>query len=742
MKSLLSIIFTFAGYALVSSVYATDPCSKDFACYKVDDARFDNPYHYVFVGVYPGDELIIYPLLKDHCSLANSYCAMIVPTRGESECEFISGSVCGDIRTAELQTSAAYLNTDLWHYNLPGGSEVQPNTIVNIRNTYNSIAQASGFTDVADYFEFIFKRLQFSNEKTLAVISLNPNAGSINHPEDKTIHVLDEFIINAVERLQRNGRNIVHFYADSRMQGDQSSYVGRHDDQYLECREGQAQLKNTHRHLTNFEVFEHGVYEIYPSQLYRTDEISNNPNLYEFCYDNTVNYFNTARTEKLLGVLLTESNQLDEITGFSNAFAFVPKQTSSITDYLNRNTHELLPVISIGHYFFDKTLGTFNAADVTPIKQAISKSSHTGSVIFLFDEPLWQIRFSCLGGHSQACDEVNNGYVDTLSQLKKIVRDLRKALPGSGIMHIEAYAELIYQKHAAPLNDVIMLDDAEYLGFDCYGAFDDCGIVEIANFSDAFSDLQSNGTESDTDANHVLSTAPVFAVASSIEQSGLICSGSLNNCVSVSASDVLFAAQRSQQDYLDWVLDSLHSMEVSNPIGRKIFLVPGAFQDFNFFPSEARAMDQLDSFIELFDSSDIFGGSGSFIWGNLQEGIFPYIGARSLANVRAAITDRFRARISARRQLSLPPVMTMVGAIGARGNFDQVKTDGATQGDVYFQSTGMDSCTVRVGNDPSRAMKLNQLNHITIPNLKTPLNVAAQCLKGNRSFVKQVQFVD
>lgn len=740
MKSLLSMILIFAGYALVSSVYAADPCSKDFACYKVDDARFDNPYHYVFIGAYPGDELIIYPLLKDHCALANSYCAMIIPTRGESECEFISGSACGDIRTTELQASAEYLNTDLWHYSLPGGDEVQPNTIANIRNTYNYIARANGFIDVADYFEFIFKRLQFSNEETLVVISLNPNVGSINHPEDKTIHALDEFIISAVERLQKNGKNVVHFYADSRMQGDQSPHVGRHDDQSLECRKGQVPLKNTHQYLTNFEVFAHGVYEIYPSQLYRTDEISNNPNLYEFCYDNTVNYFNTARSEKLLGVLLTEPDQLDEIAGFSNAFAFVPRQESSITDYLNRNTHELLPVISIGHYFFDKISGSFNASDVAPIVQAINQSAHTGPVIFLFDEPLWQIRFSCLGGHSLACNEAHNNYADTLLQLKKIIRDLRNALPGSGIMHIEAYAELIYQKHAAPLNDVIMLDEAEYLGFDCYGAFENCGIVEIVNFFDLQSD--ANAAAADMNTNNVSSVAPLFAVTSSTGQSGLICSGSLNNCITVSASDVLFAAQRSQQDYLDWILDSLHSMEISKPIGRKIFLVPGAFQDFNFFPSEAKAMNQLDSFVETLDSSDIFGGSGSFIWGNLQEGIFPYIGARSLASVRTAITDRFRTRISTRRQLSLPPVMTLVGAIGARGNFDQVKTDGATHGDVYFQNTGMDSCKVRVGNEPNRAMKLNQLNHITIPSLKTPLNVTAQCLKGNRSFVKQVQFVD
>lgn len=183
MKFLL-IIFILTGCSQLSSAYAADPCREDPACYKTANAHFDHPNHYIFIGASPGDELLLYPLMKDHCAEATSYCAMIIATRGKSDCESGSGEMCAETRAAALQLSAEYLNADLWHYDLPGSQAIQTATFMQVRDTYTRLARNSGFNEVSDYFRYFFRQLQFSEEKPLVILSLQPYYGSIDHGED------------------------------------------------------------------------------------------------------------------------------------------------------------------------------------------------------------------------------------------------------------------------------------------------------------------------------------------------------------------------------------------------------------------------------------------------------------------------------------------------------------------------------------------------------------------------------
>lgn len=112
---------------------------------------------------------------------------------------------------------------------------------------------------------------------------------------------------------------------------------------------------------------------------------------------------------------------------------------------------------------------------------------------------------------------------------------------------------------------------------------------------------------------------------------------------------------QSQLIFIDWVGESLDSLETTHAIGRKILLIPGAFQDFNAFPAESMAVEQFETFARVLDASDIFAGLGSFIWGDRQEGPFPFIGARSLSSVRAAVATAFR------NQLQSPLVRESIG---------------------------------------------------------------------------------
>ncbi len=293
-------------------------------------------------------------------------------------------------------------------------------------------------------------------------------------------------------------------------------------------------------------------------------------------------YFNTDRPQKIMGLLLTEVGQIDEIRGFSNAFVFIPRAPGEITDYLNANQYGLLNIISIDKLLFDRERGMYHA-DTRAIISAIQNASRQGEeMLFMMDEPLWAVRNACMAGRKLACDEIENGYTDTLATLRAVGQQLRQEFPGSGVMHIEAWAELVLQKKKHSDANVIMLDDAEYLGFDCYGKFDRCGSDEYGYYS--------------------------------------------------------------QVEFGIEVWNTLHALEADNPIGRKMFLVPGAFVNERFFKSTDEIKDQLLAFAQILAQYDKVTGFGIFLWGDMLDDNQVVQGARGLQDVVdyiVAIADYF-----------------------------------------------------------------------------------------------------
>jgi hypothetical protein len=292
--------------------------------------------------------------------------------------------------------------------------------------------------------------------------------------------------------------------------------------------------------------------------------------------DAQASYFNTDRPQKIMGSFLTEVEHIDEVAEFSNAFGFAPKSVDEVTHYLDANVHKMLPVISIGKLLFDPGTGMYRN-DPYGIIDAIEMSAvRHREILFLLDEPLWTIRKACNEGKTKACRDIENRYADTLSALRSVGRLLRQQFPGSGVMHIEAWAELVLQKQAYPDELVIMLDDAEYLGFDCYGDFYSCGSPELG--------------------------------------------------------------YNSHIDYGTGVWNTMQALESANPIGRKLFLVPGGFLADKLFDDVETLVDQLYLNAYLLNQSKEIGGLGVFLWGDMIEDGRFFTGARNIRSIVDLIT--------------------------------------------------------------------------------------------------------
>lgn len=282
-------------------------------------------------------------------------------------------------------------------------------------------------------------------------------------------------------------------------------------------------------------------------------------------------YFNTDRPQKIIGSFLTQVEHIEEIKAFSNAFGAAPATAGEITQYLDANTHQMLPVITISSLLFDKRTGMYRD-DPDAIIAAIEESSiRHDEMLFLMDEPLSTVREACAKGKSRACRDVGNRYVETLSTLRLVGQLLRQQFPGSGVIHIEAWVELVQQKKQYPDEHVVMLDDAEYLGFDCYGDFDYCGSPEHG--------------------------------------------------------------YNSQIEYGTWVWDAMRALESSNPIGRKLFLVPGSFLADQNFDSELAILNQMNTYAHILHQHDSIGGFGIFLWGDIIENGKPFTGARGIRDI-------------------------------------------------------------------------------------------------------------
>jgi hypothetical protein len=614
----------------------------------------------------------------------------------------------------------------------------------------------------------MFYKLQLEHDKPLVVTSLHPYRGAISYAEDHVIRVLDESIEHAVEELQKTGHAISHLYVSSEMKEQGSDAIKKNESSVLLCRNGSEPLRTTHTDLTNFAVFKHGFYDIYPSQIFHTGNIDNEPDRYEFCLD---------QTEKIFGFALTEPNQITEIASISNAFALLPKDYDDISRYLNNNPENLIPVIEIGRFLFDNVNSVFVDWDITPLIRIIKTSNYQGPILFLFDEPFWRLRVECFKQKPAACVEISNQYVNTLDLFRKLGKELRKALPNTGVMHIEAFTELLLQKKDNPSRNVILLDDAEYLGYDCYGSFDNCGMEDIsanfvnvdstnlerfsvvAHFSNAYPDRLLPYKISDKniikiitqDLNNVPFIKQFLKISSFLGlninfELNLVCDSSNSECIISGTSENIDITSQPQSVYIDWIKQAVLSLEASNPIRRKIFLIPGMFQDFYHFPSEDKIIQQINAFTAVFDSSTLFGGMGGFIWGDLQEGVIPFIGARSLFSVKHTIGQIFRQRMNAARIDNIPleyyPAMSLVGAIGTRGSFKEVSVNGATSGDIYFQSADMDTCSLKIDPQSQQILALNQLNHVAIPISQTPLEIEASCSKQQQVFTQKIRFIN
>ena len=284
------------------------------------------------------------------------------------------------------------------------------------------------------------------------------------------------------------------------------------------------------------------------------------------------NYFNTHRSQKIIGSFVAEKSQIQEINSFSNAFAFAPASATEITQYLDENKDRMLPVIRISQLLLDEQTGMYHH-DITSIIEAIAKAKYKDTeILFLMDEPLWWIRRACEEkGKAEACLDVANRYVETLSTFRIIGQLLREHLPGAGIMHIEAWAELVLQKKAYPEDNVIMLDDAEYLGFDCYVDIEFCGSDEYG--------------------------------------------------------------YHSQFEYGTWVWDAMLAMESQQAIGRKLFVIPGTFLADGHFADIDTLINQIGFCGWILNQSDKIGGFGAFLWGDMVENNKSFTGGRNILQV-------------------------------------------------------------------------------------------------------------
>ena len=190
------------------------------------------------------------------------------------------------------------------------------------------------------------------------------------------------------------------------------------------------------------------------------------------------NHFETNRNSKIMGVA-TNPSYVQELRGFCNAFAFnagTPSNISAIKTALTSNAGVLLPIIGISDVIQDPKTGLLRS-DYTALTKKIAQTAaqhHKGPVLFYLDEPMWRVREGCEKNKAAtSCSEIKRGYSKMLTQLRNVAATLRSIIPHSGLGHIEAYAELKKQKTA--WGRVILADDAEYLGFDCYGDVNSCG---------------------------------------------------------------------------------------------------------------------------------------------------------------------------------------------------------------------------------------------------------------------------
>lgn len=165
------------------------------------------------------------------------------------------------------------------------------------------------------------------------------------------------------------------------------------------------------------------------------------------------------------GVQITEVSQLEEVAHFSTAFGYVSESLPDLKNMLDVNDGRMMPIIEISRYFWNPESGVFSQKDATPLLDVLGKHK----IIMMLDEPFWWIRQACQAGKQLACSEISSNYSST----RQLFKDIKLA-SGFQMLHVEAFAEFNIQKTERP-NDVIIVEAADHIAFDCYGAFENCG---------------------------------------------------------------------------------------------------------------------------------------------------------------------------------------------------------------------------------------------------------------------------
>jgi hypothetical protein len=160
--------------------------------------------------------------------------------------------------------------------------------------------------------------------------------------------------------------------------------------------------------------------------------------------------------DKLIGVLITSITQVNDVVPFSSAVAFMPEDGAELVEYLDEIDNRLVPVIFIDDFF--KVDGKYVSGYSHDLYTSLEYSNHFGRIVFAFDEPMWNAT-----KNGQDHDEV-----------LKCMQDIKNNYPGVEMMHTEAYAEL-YNQYTQNNGKLKLFYDAEHIGFNCYGDFQNCG---------------------------------------------------------------------------------------------------------------------------------------------------------------------------------------------------------------------------------------------------------------------------
>lgn len=113
----------FATLALVP-LLAASPATLDPFPTATSPPLFPGSRSVLWVGAHPDDEVLLAPVLAKLCLLERLDCHLLVLTRGEAGICLLPGGCqpnLADVRTIEMQQSAALLGAELTLWNLPDG---------------------------------------------------------------------------------------------------------------------------------------------------------------------------------------------------------------------------------------------------------------------------------------------------------------------------------------------------------------------------------------------------------------------------------------------------------------------------------------------------------------------------------------------------------------------------------------------------------------------------------------------